>query len=180
MNEADILDLIKNDEQMMEVLRTVESLNLPDWLIGAGFIRNKVWDHLHEYKERTISKEIDVDVAYLNYENQDEEKDKQHEISLQEKLSVKWEVINQSRMSHLHGHSKYRDISDALSYWPETATCVGVRLESGELKLFAPHGIGDLINMKIRICPRLVDEDIFEKRYRQKEWFKKWPKVKLA
>ena len=42
MTEKDILDLIKRDKWMMDVLRVAEKLNLPDWIIGAGFIRNKV------------------------------------------------------------------------------------------------------------------------------------------
>src|SRR3989344_341827 len=42
MTEKDILDLIKIDKWMMDILRVAEKLNLPDWIIGAGFIRNKV------------------------------------------------------------------------------------------------------------------------------------------
>lgn len=36
MTEKDILDLIEKDEWMMDVLRVVRTLNLPDWIIGAG------------------------------------------------------------------------------------------------------------------------------------------------
>ena len=46
MNEQDIINLIKNDEWMMSVLGEAEKLCLPDWMIGAGFLRNKVWDFL--------------------------------------------------------------------------------------------------------------------------------------
>jgi hypothetical protein len=49
MNEEVILKLIENDPWMMEVLMTASDANLPDWMIGAGFVRNKVWDYLHGY-----------------------------------------------------------------------------------------------------------------------------------
>ena len=35
----------------------------------------------------------------------------------------------------------YKSTDDALSQWPETATGIGVKLESGELKLIATYGI---------------------------------------
>ena len=35
---------------MMNVLNEANKLNLPDWVIGAGFLRNKVWDYLHDIK----------------------------------------------------------------------------------------------------------------------------------
>lgn len=45
-SEADVARLVQSDPWMMKVLRAVESLNLPDWWIGAGFLRNKVWTPL--------------------------------------------------------------------------------------------------------------------------------------
>ena len=38
--------------------------NLPDWAIGAGVLRNLVWDELHGYAQRTPAR--DVDVAYFD------------------------------------------------------------------------------------------------------------------
>jgi hypothetical protein len=35
---------------MMDILHIAEKLKLPDCMIGAGFVRNKVWDHLRGYK----------------------------------------------------------------------------------------------------------------------------------
>ena len=46
MNEKDIIDIIKSDLWMMEVLGIARSLGLKDWAIGAGFVRNKIWDYL--------------------------------------------------------------------------------------------------------------------------------------
>jgi len=46
MTEEEILDLIRADKWMMKVLLSASSLNLKDWAVGAGFVRNKVWNHL--------------------------------------------------------------------------------------------------------------------------------------
>ena len=60
MTEKDILDLIKRDKWMMDILRVAEKLNLPDWIIGAGFIRNKVWDYLQGYNKSRVDT-VDID-----------------------------------------------------------------------------------------------------------------------
>jgi hypothetical protein len=49
-------------------------LKLPDGYIAAGYIRNRVWDHLHGFTERTPLN--DVDVVYFNPHDLSEETDK--------------------------------------------------------------------------------------------------------
>ena len=59
-SEGDILALIGEDLWMMGVLRAVRQLQLPDGWVGAGFVRRKVWDTLHGFKEPTLLNDIDV------------------------------------------------------------------------------------------------------------------------
>jgi len=66
MTEQDIINLIKNDKWMMAVLKEADKLNLSDWMIGAGFLRNKVWDYLHNIK-REIADTRDIDLVYFCY-----------------------------------------------------------------------------------------------------------------
>ncbi|MGD9885270.1 MAG: nucleotidyltransferase family protein [Reyranella sp.] len=42
-----IAAIITQDPVAMIQLRAVRELALPDWCIAAGFVRNRVWDHLH-------------------------------------------------------------------------------------------------------------------------------------
>lgn len=58
--EGDLERLIKADIWMMDILKTVEKLQLPDCWVCAGFVRSKVWDTLHEYSSRTPIADIDV------------------------------------------------------------------------------------------------------------------------
>jgi hypothetical protein len=39
--------LVRRSASLMRALRAVRVLDPPDWLIGAGAIRDRVWDSLH-------------------------------------------------------------------------------------------------------------------------------------
>lgn len=78
-NEADVIRLIQNDEKMMEIIKAVSTLNLPDWWICAGFIRSKIWDALHGFKDRTETP--DVDVIYFDKSIINEDMEKEFEIN---------------------------------------------------------------------------------------------------
>jgi hypothetical protein len=58
--EQQITALIEADAWMMNLLRVVKNLKLPDWWICAGFVRSKIWDTLHNYEARTPLADIDV------------------------------------------------------------------------------------------------------------------------
>jgi len=56
--------IIAEDALAMEQLRAVRRLNLPDWCIAAGFVRNRVWDHLHGIVPARLP--VDIDVLYFD------------------------------------------------------------------------------------------------------------------
>jgi len=180
MEQPDIIDLIKKDEWMLRVLRTVEKLQLPDWWIGAGFIRNKVWDALHGYATRTPLN--DVDVIYFDPSNKEESREKELERELQKIMpGVPWSVKNQARMNTVSNAAPYTSSEDGLSRWPETATCIATKINrSGEVALIAPYGTADMINLIVRVSPRFgQDINIFRERYQKKNWKKLWPKLQI-
>ncbi len=97
---------------------------------------------------------------------------------------LKWSVTNQARMHLFHKTTPYKNSTDALSDWAETATCIGVRLEKGKLILLAPHGIEDLVSLTARPNPLykklyVHDPEIFNRRVTEKSWKKKWPKLRV-
>jgi len=181
MTEQDILDLIAKDEWMMGVLREARSLGLPDWMIGAGFVRNKVWDYLHGYQNVEVPT-ADIDLIYFDAGEISEDKEKQYDFLLRQNMNINWSTKNQARMHVKHGRANaYKNTEEALSEWVETPTCVAVRLEGDDtLTLFAPHGIDDLVNLVVRPTQLFVhDPDKFWGRVKGKEWEKKWPKLKI-
>ena len=173
--------MVKNDEWMMSVLAEAKRLNLPDWMVGAGFLRNKVWDYLHDIK-RVIADTHDIDLVYFDKENVSEEKDKELSEIMKGVLGLDWEIVNQAYTHKWHNRdTPYRDTTEGLSEWVETPTCVGVTLANGEPKIIAPHGIDDLVNLLIKPTPtRNGDLGIFYKRIESKKWLEKWPKLRVV
>lgn len=76
-NEEDIIKAIEKDEWMMDLLRAVKTLNLPDWWICAGFVRSKIWDVIHNFSTRTPLP--DIDVIYFDSKKVDELEEKKIE-----------------------------------------------------------------------------------------------------
>lgn len=178
MNEQDILDLISEDPWMMNILQIAEKQHLSDWAIGAGFIRNKIWNHLHGYKRQKVDT-ADIDFVYFDPNGNDEEKDKILSEKLNKETNLDWEIVNETYAHKWNNLPPYKSMQDAISQWPETATAIGVRLMSGKLELIAPHGISDLINLIVKPTPSFKDLEKVKKRAEQKHWFEKWPKLKF-
>ena len=59
-----VSELLRADPTRWRLLGVVAGLDLPDCWIGAGFVRNAVWQHLHGRAEMPL--EGDVDVIWYN------------------------------------------------------------------------------------------------------------------
>ncbi|WP_182375325.1 nucleotidyltransferase family protein [Pseudomonas putida] len=159
----------------------VRSLNLPDCWIGAGFVRNAVWDYLHGRDSSPVS--TDVDVIWFDGECCTQKKDDALKALLRSAdPSVLWSVKNQARMHVQNGDDPYQSATDAMRYWPETATAVAVRmLENGTCEIAAPLGLDDLFDLVIRPAGRFATEKnaIYQKRVKSKSWLDVWPMLTL-
>lgn len=182
-NEKDVLELIEQDEWMMELLRAVNKLDLPDCWVCAGVVRSKIWDTLHGFTERTLLQ--DVDVIYYDKSHVCEEDEKRIEARLNDMVSgIPWSVKNQARM-HIRNHVEpYTSSIDAMTKFPETATALGVKMDvHGRLVLCAPHGVEDVCTLQVRPSPyfktSLTLLRTYEKRMEKKEWKRSWPKLQM-
>lgn len=180
LSEQQIIFLIQNDPEMMDILKVVESMKLPDWIICAGFIRNKVWDSIHNFKLKT--QPSDIDIFFYDSSN------KEAGIDIKAKLKkirpkIDWEIENQAYSHEINNDEKYSCTLDALSKLPETVTATGVKIIDGKIELVAPHGINDLVNCIIRPTPFFYEhperKQILIERLHQKKQFTKWPKLKV-
>ncbi len=178
----DIVKFIEADDWMMGILRTASELNLPDWWVGAGFPRDRIWDEVCGYEESTPLK--DIDVVYYDTLNTSEEIEKELDRRLRDMMQgVKWSVKNQARMHKLHNIQPYKSSEDAISKWPETVTCIGVSLnEGGRVVVTGSDGvISDIVNLTVRKNPKsdYIPKEVYIKRVTSKEWQKKWPKLRI-
>ncbi|WP_454562800.1 nucleotidyltransferase family protein [Pseudomonas sp. AIG] len=178
-HEAQLKALLTHDPVRMKILRIARDLNLPDCWIGAGFVRSLVWDHLHQRKPSTLPD--DIDVIWFDPTRAKTETDS----ALDKKLSglcseVNWSVKNQARMHQRNADAPYRSAADAMTYWPETATAVAVRLDHhGEVEVSAPLGLEDLFSGVVRPTDRFKSEKshLFLDRIRSKAWREIWPEL---
>jgi hypothetical protein len=58
--EAQIVSILRNDPLRWHILELVRSIELPDCWIGAGFVRNAIWDHLHDRAPSPLTGDVDV------------------------------------------------------------------------------------------------------------------------
>jgi hypothetical protein len=169
----------------MDVLGAVGAVAPPGAVVGAGVIRNIVWDHLHGFHRSTEL--ADVDVAFFDPLDVSEGREQRLETDLQQQISdVPWQAINQAGV-HLwfpkvFGYSvePLTSIEDAVATWPETATAVAVRLSHADrLEVLAPYGLEDLLGLVLRRNPRRVPYELFLKRLKSKRILEKWPRVRV-
>lgn len=175
--ERIVLDLIAGDAWRMDVLRTTRALNLPDWAIGAGFVRSRVWDWLDGDRRATIPS--DIDVLYFDTADLSPEQEAAYESELNGMLPAPWSVTNQARMHGYNGDAPYSSTADAIRHWLETPACVAVRLAAdGALELIAPWGLDDLFALIVRPTPSGREKlDLYRRRLDRKQWRKSWPQL---
>ena len=168
---------IYSDAERMNILQIVRSLHLNDCWVGAGFVRNLVWDRLHNYSTSTHLN--DVDVIFFD-SGLEKEKNSLLEEQLTDSFSgVNWSVKNQAYMHQKQGHLPYDSSEEALRFWVETATAVAVRLnDEEELEVLAPYDIQDLFDLVLR--PVSQDKlSVMNGRIRDKNWLEIWPNLKV-
>ena len=175
-----IARIIAQDAVAMEQLRAVRSLALPDWCIAAGFLRNRVWDHLHGITPARAP--VDIDVIYFDAADPEGDREEGYEERLAEILpGLPWQVRNQARMHRPKSLPPHRDTADAMRSWLESVTPVGVRLESDDrLTVVAPLGVDELLNLRCR--PTLFGRTRraeYDARIAAKRWRELWPKVRF-
>lgn len=180
--KQDIADFIQHDDYMMQALKVAKTCNLPNWFIGAGFVRDTIWNIQHgitlDYKYK------DLDLGYFDHTNMSEKSDIALSFSLKEKFDVNWEIVNQAYAHKYNNVEPYKSATDGLAHWVKTATCVAATLDKNDnVKIIAPWGVDDLLNLKLRIAPchtgNKFYETLFLERVKNKQWLERWPKLEL-
>lgn len=181
-HESDIKTLLATDPTRMAALSTLRSLRLPDGWIGAGFIRDAVWDHLHGAPPGQVHG--DVDVLWHDRERSPADWDRRLEQRLGTCLpSLRWSVKNQAHMHGRNGDGAYSSVVDAMTHWPETATAVAARLsDDGDIEISAPFGLDDLFMGRLVPTPHCSASrlPIFARRVAEKRWLTRYPSLALV
>lgn len=172
--------IIAQDPVGMEQLRAARRLALSDWCIAAGFVRNRVWDHLHGISPPR--EPADIDVLYYDAGDLSKEPEARHEARLGDLMpGPPWQVRNQARMHIWKDLPQHKDTADSMIYWLETVTSVGVRLEADDqLTVIAPLGVEDLVGLMCRPTSfGRTRRPEYDARIASKRWGELWPKVRF-
>ena len=183
--QKQLIDIVHESEWFMAALSASREFDLTSWCIGAGAVRNLVWDKLHNFDKP--SSLTDIDLAYFDDSAISTERD----LALQDKLTsmlpnFKWEATNQATV-HLwfksyfgHEVAPLRSLEEAVASWPEFATAVGVTLLADDsIQVIAPYGLEDLFTLTIRRNPIRVSVNTYRQRVQQKQYTTRWPQVKV-
>ncbi|WP_373952666.1 nucleotidyltransferase family protein [Vibrio pomeroyi] len=174
-----VITLIKQDLLRMQVLECVSQLGLPQCYVAAGFVRNRVWDHLHGFDAPTPLN--DIDVIYFDRNDTPYESAIRYEAQLQESLpELNWQVRNQANMHIRNKDKPYQSSLDAMSYWPEKETAIAVKQNcDGEIECISAFGLESLFDLKITPNPNR-NRDVFDQRVQSKNWLTHWPKLTIG
>ena len=177
MASAALARFVEARPWMAERLAVVAAHGPPDAWIGAGFLRNAVWDVLSGRDPQDVPP-ADLDVVHHDPAQASAARDAAFEAALAAAApGLPWSVANQARMHGRNGHAPYRDLADALAHWPETATAIAARLRDGAVEILAPHGVADLFALVAR--PTGADAGAMHARIAAKGWHDRWPMLRV-
>jgi len=162
------------DHLRKDILAAVAELGLSQGMVAAGFVRNLVWDKLHNFERTELN---DVDLIWHNVSEADPEIDRDLEARLRGLMpEVKWSVKNQARMHLRNGHKPYRDCADAMSFWPELETAVAV---TPSMDLVTPFDLELLFALTVTRNPK-ASLGLFHQRVMSKDWLNRWERLTVV
>jgi len=160
----------------LDVLQTVALAGPEGGWIGAGFVRNAVWDALAG-RAPDVATLADLDVVHHGPAARS---DAGFEAALRAARNLPWSVVNQAVAHGWNGHAPYTDLADALAHWPETATAVAARFAAGRIEILAPHGLDDLLGFVVRPTPSHAGNPrAVRARLAAKGWTARWPNLRV-
>jgi uncharacterized protein len=177
--------LLERNDWFMTALAVVAGSGLPDAWIGAGAVRDVVWGARYGRFETADVK--DIDVAFFDPADLGRQRDQAAQEALRAVADLPWEATNQAAVhtwfpEHFGGPpvDPFWCVHDAVATWPETATCVAVRLRAGAIEVCAPHGLADLLAGVWRVNPVRVTREVSLARFARQRVRARWPGVTVV
>ncbi len=175
-----LVDVLGRNETFVEVVGGAEALGLPQWYLTAGCVVQTVWNHVTGRPLTYGIKDYDLfyfDAADLSWAAED--------VAIRAGAEIfgglPVEIRNEARV-HLWYEDRfgapcppYTSTEAAIDSFAATTCCVGVRVEAGEWRVYAPHGLEDVFDLVIRPNPVLAPERVYAAK--TKRWLEFWPEL---
>jgi uncharacterized protein len=181
--EEEFLRLVLADPTVAAVLERTPALGVGDWWLTAGLLFQTAWNALTGRPPGTGIR--DADLFYLDLDPSWAAEDAviRRGADLFAGLPVPVEIRNQARV-HLWygGHfgtaapAPFRDCAQAIDAFAAVCCAVGVTVEDGRPRLYAPYGVDDLLGLVVRPNPRSpAPREVYEAKAAR--WRSVWPEL---
>jgi hypothetical protein len=159
--EARLIGMVQDSPTLMDVMRGLRALDLPDWRLVSGCVYQTAWNAITGRAPDYGLK--DYDAVYFDPDTSYEAEDlfiKRAAAAFAPPLDTMVEVRNQARV-HLWFEQKFGEpyapltrTDEALERFVCPAFAIGVRLEDDDrITVAAPFGLDDLFAMRLRPNP---------------------------
>ena len=160
-------------------------VGLPDCWLVAGCVAQTVWnDAFGRLAGHGIS---DIDLVYFDGADLSAEAEARHAERIRTlfaDLGLWVDVKNEARV-HLWFAAKfgetidpYVSTEDAITTFPTTATAVGVQPHANGLRIFAPYGLSDLLDLIVRPNKKQITRPIYDAKV--EKWVARWPGLRVV
>jgi hypothetical protein len=153
MNETFLIETVKHVPEIMELLEILRDLNLPNHFIAGGSVTQCVWNR--KLGNPLLYKVKDFDVVFFDTKQSVSESDFEREIEKRKSFFIPVDVKNQANVHKWYGSKFGNDIEplseaeDGIRMWTP-CFAVGIRLIGNYIDVFAPFGLEDQADMRIR------------------------------
>jgi uncharacterized protein len=169
--------LLDHNPMVREAIGASMSVNLPNWCIVGGLIRDLAWGKI-------LGRDVvprDIDLIYFDPVNTAPEEDWEIEEHLSKLSGLPFRLNNQARMHQFNSEARYTSVVDAMTKFPTTVSAIGISgAENRSPLVFSVFGYGALFEPVFQITPHFSNsgrQNDFSEYLRRNGLFDRWSEV---
>lgn len=183
----EFISILKRNADLMMVLDYISELGLSNFYIIAGSLSQSIWNYIDNSDFNYKIK--DIDIIYFDSKNTSREYEDSLEKIIMEyfkghNINYQFDLHNEARM-HLwkkdnenQSIDKYENCEEVINYMLATVQAVGITKRDGEIRVYAPYGLGDIFSKIIRpIKHKYNTKGLYEKKVNS--WCKRFENLNI-
>lgn len=157
--EKEFIKIIKMNDILMEVLKYLDRIDIPNYYVISGSLFQMVWNYYDGKNLAHAIKDLDViyyDEKHLSYEDEKNLEDRIISDLSKRGITLELDIHNEAR-AHLWKKEnenpnidRYDCSEDAIKQLTATVQATGVRMIDGKISIYAPYGLDDIFTRTIR------------------------------
>ena len=179
--EEKLLSLVSENRFVLELIQAIPSLALPHCYVAGACIAQTLWSLSHGFEAHYGIK--DIDLVYFDGDlSEEKEREQQARVkNLFKDFPMEIDVINEARVHLWYGNvfgysiQPYTSAEEAISTFPITAGVLGIYPRGDDYYIYAPLGLGDVLNNIVRPNKKQITQGIYESKLAR--WQSLWPNL---